>query len=381
MLRIFIRRFLLIVYFIVVAFFLAACFSPFLNPSTWWFFGFLGLIFPYLLVTLLLFLIYWLFLRSRWSLLAIASILLGWKSVSAVFAFHIGRSFNKEKEASALRIMTWNGRGFYPSAEKVTREILNNHLEGMFGLIKTFNPDILAIQEFSFIERAKRFDNLSYLIKMGYPYYYFSYDFVRDKQHYSGTAIFSKYPIIDSAKTQVPQSKGDNVESLLSADVLFNSDTVRIFTGHLQSYRFMQRDYSDLSKIKSDPDERLDASKNIIRKMRVAFEKRGLQADMIRNKLDESQHPEIFCGDLNDVPNSYAYFTVRGNKRDAFTAKGFGFGQTYYSFSSNFMRRLPTLRIDYIFTDPRFKIKQYTRVPSLLSDHIPLVTDVQLDAE
>ena len=45
------------------------------------------------------------------------------------------------------------------------------------------------------------------------------------------------------------------------------------------------------------------------------------------------------------------------------------------------MRRLPTLRIDYIFTDPRFTIKQCTRVPVILSDHIPVVADIQLNVQ
>ncbi|HRQ52329.1 MAG TPA: endonuclease/exonuclease/phosphatase family protein, partial [Agriterribacter sp.] len=205
-------------------------------------------------------------------------------------------------------------------------------------------------------------------------------DFERYRTNRSGTAIFSKYPIIDSAKTRMPQDPGDNVESLLSADIVYNTDTIRIFTGHLQSYRFMPADYSNFSKIRSDPNERMDASKSIIRKMRVAFKKRAVQTNLIRRQLDGSAYPEIFCGDLNDVPNSYAYFSVKNDKRDAFIARGFGFGQTFYNFSSNFMRRLPTLRIDYIFTDPRFTIKQCTRVPVILSDHIPVVADIELNA-
>src|SRR5690606_7704585 len=179
----------------------------------------------------------------------------------------------------------------------------------------------------------------------------------------------------------MPQSEGDNVESLLSADIVYQNDTIRVFTGHLQSYRFMPEDYSDFSKIRKDANERIDASKNIVRKMRTAFKKRGIQTDIIRKQLDESAYPEIFCGDLNDVPGSYAYFSVKNKKTDAFIAKGFGFGQTYYSCSSRFMRQLPSLRIDYIFADPRFTVQQCTRVPVILSDHIPVVADVVLPGE
>ena len=382
MFRKFIRRFLLVIYIVVIIFFLAACLSPFLNPATWWIFGFLGLAFPYLFLALCVFLTGWLFARSRWSWLAIIALLLGWNNISAVFAFHPGSAFSKDKkEAGALRIMTWNTKGFYPTIPKVTKETLLHHRQSIFRIIKEYDPDVIAIQEFSSIEKGKRFNNLTQLKNMGYSYYYFPRDFVRNTIHYSGTAIFSKYSVIDSAKTDMPQNAGDNVESLLSADIVYQNDTIRIFTGHLQSYRFMPADYSDFSKIRNGANERVDASKNIVRKMRVAFKKRGIQTDIIRKQLDESTYPEIFCGDLNDVPGSYAYFSVKNKKRDAFIAKGFGFGQTYYSFSSNFMRQLPTIRIDYIFTDPRFTVQQCTRIPVILSDHIPVIADVRLSGK
>lgn len=382
MFRKFIRRFLLVIYIVVIIFFLAACLSPFLNPATWWIFGFLGLAFPYLFITLCFFLTGWLFARSRWSWLAIIALLLGWNNISAVFAFHLGSAFSKDKrEAGTLRIMTWNAKGFFPREVSATTEMRLAHRESIFGVIRDYDPDIIAIQEFSTIETSNWFNNLTHLRKMGYRYYYFPGDFVKYKVLYSGTAIFSKYPVIDSAKTYMPQNAEDKVESLLSADIVYQNDTIRIFTGHLQSYRFMPADYSDFSKIRNGANERVDASKNIVRKMRVAFKKRGIQTDIIRRQLDESTYPEIFCGDLNDVPGSYAYFSVKNKKRDAFIAKGFGFGQTYYSFSSNFMRQLPTIRIDYIFTDPRFTVQQCTRIPVILSDHIPVIADVRLSGK
>ncbi|HRN56260.1 MAG TPA: endonuclease/exonuclease/phosphatase family protein [Agriterribacter sp.] len=381
MIRTFLKRALQVIYLGIVAVFLAACLSPFLNPATWWLFGFLGLAFPYLLIALLLFLAGWLFVRSRWSWLAVIALLLGWKNIASVFAFHPFSSFDKEKkEAGTLRIMTWNIKSFFPPENIKNREKRIAHRESIFGVIRDYDPDVIAIQEFYTIENVKWFNNRLYLRNMGYRYYYFPGDFERYRTNRSGTAIFSKYPIIDSAKTRMPQDPGDNVESLLSADIVYNTDTIRIFTGHLQSYRFMPADYSNFSKIRSDPNERMDASKSIIRKMRVAFKKRAVQTNLIRRQLDGSAYPEIFCGDLNDVPNSYAYFSVKNDKRDAFIARGFGFGQTFYNFSSNFMRRLPTLRIDYIFTDPRFTIKQCTRVPVILSDHIPVVADIELNA-
>jgi endonuclease/exonuclease/phosphatase family metal-dependent hydrolase len=57
--------------------------------------------------------------------------------------------------------------------------------------------------------------------------------------------------------------------------------------------------------------------------------------------------------------------------QDAFLKKGSGIGRTFSSIS-------PTLRIDYIFTDSHFKIKQFNRIVKNYSDHYMLVADMEL---
>ena len=58
--------------------------------------------------------------------------------------------------------------------------------------------------------------------------------------------------------------------------------------------------------------------------------------------------------------------------QDAFLKKGFGIGRTFAALS-------PTLRIDYIFADKHFTIKQFKRVVKKLSDHYMLVADVSAE--
>ena len=372
------RRFAVFIYFIFAAIFLTACLSPFLNPSNWWFFGFLGLLFPYLCLILLAFLVFFLVVRSKWAWLAALCLTVGWKSISAVFAMHIGKGFDKEKKApGSVRIMTWNVRSFIGEDDKFKKTGLTLTHMKMFDLIQTYNPDVLTLQEFMTADSGRYFNSIWHLTRhMGYPYFYFSRDIERGQHLSNGTVIFSKFPVAGSGKFPLNRDEADNTESLIFTDLVIGKDTLRIFTAHLQSFGFMQRDYQDISKIRNDPDERLNASKNIFRKMRTAFERRGLQADFIRSQLDKSPYPEIFCGDLNDVPNSYAYFSARGDKKDAFLSKNFGLGQTFFSFSSGFMRNLSTLRIDYIFADPRLDIIQSQRIPVVLSDHIPVIADI-----
>jgi endonuclease/exonuclease/phosphatase family metal-dependent hydrolase len=73
----------------------------------------------------------------------------------------------------------------------------------------------------------------------------------------------------------------------------------------------------------------------------------------------------ILCGDFNDIPTSYAYFTVKQQLSDAFLAKGWGFGQT-------FKKIFPTLRIDQVFYDPSMlKAVGYRKYRTPLVDHYP----------
>jgi endonuclease/exonuclease/phosphatase family metal-dependent hydrolase len=153
--------------------------------------------------------------------------------------------------------------------------------------------------------------------------------------------------------------------------IRINDDTIRVFATHLQSVQFRKNDYDAISEITSADDSLIDNSKTVIAKLKKAMKLRSSQAEVVRQILDDSPYPVIFCGDLNDVPNSHTYFTIRGDMQDAFLEKGFGIGRTFSSLS-------PTLRIDYIFTDHHFTIRQFTRQVKYLSDHFMLLTDVEL---
>jgi endonuclease/exonuclease/phosphatase family metal-dependent hydrolase len=176
----------------------------------------------------------------------------------------------------------------------------------------------------------------------------------------------------------LPENYATAAEDPVAADILVGKDTIRVITVHLQSYGFLHRDYEDLYKIKNQEDQGLRASRNIFRKMQHAFSLRGVQSDIIEREVSRSPYPVIVCGDLNDVPNSYAYQTVRGDMQDAFLEEGAGLGKSFISGRSKFLTWLPTLRIDYIFMSPVFEVTQFRMVTRKLSDHRGLITDLKL---
>jgi endonuclease/exonuclease/phosphatase family metal-dependent hydrolase len=96
-----------------------------------------------------------------------------------------------------------------------------------------------------------------------------------------------------------------------------------------------------------------------------------VQARHIKEEIDKSPYKVIVCGDFNDVPNSYAYHTIGKDLLNAFTEKGSGLGRTFSGIS-------PTLRIDNIFTDKKIATAQFTRVSKKLSDHFPIIADLEI---
>jgi hypothetical protein len=66
--------------------FLACSFASQLHPKDWWFTGFLGLIYPVLFAVMLLFLLFWLLLKSKKVLLPLLVLVAG----AGNFLLHMG---------------------------------------------------------------------------------------------------------------------------------------------------------------------------------------------------------------------------------------------------------------------------------------------------
>ncbi|WP_133177506.1 endonuclease/exonuclease/phosphatase family protein [Chitinophaga parva] len=363
LLRLFTKGFFLVINVIVAVLFLITCLAPILSPARFWPIGFLTLGFPFLLALLIIFLVGWLFFNARYALLPLIALLLGWKSVSAYIAFHwpTGDAVSDSVTDSSLTVMSYNVAQFGLYREKDSRYTR----QAIYALIKKQAPDILCLQDFFTSDKnndTNNRENISQELQM--PYRYFSSDFNRNGNLHWGSIIYSRYPIINSSK--IKMSEGPLSESLVYADIAREGDTIRILNMHLQSYRFDQKDYSQLDKIKSQEDTGLKATRNILEKMRAAMVRRGHQADTVASFIRRSPYRVIVCGDFNDIPASYTYFTIRGPLQDAFLEKGSGIGRTFASLS-------PTLRIDYIFADPTFKVLAYRKIKSNLSDHYPVI--------
>lgn len=367
-----------ITYIVLLCVFLAASVTPYLHPASWWFVGFTGLLFPYLFLALLIMMFCCVvFRKPRLAIAGLIGIIISIPSIGLIFGLHFSGDFSSVKDSATLRIMSWNVRRFTPY-NKDFFDPKNNNLNDIIDEVVKYQPDVLCLQEFYTGPSKKRRNLELFRDSLHYPYVSIETVVPGAPRSQSGTVIFSRYPFSKTYTYQLPENYATAAEDPVAADILVGKDTIRVITFHLQSYGFLNRDYEDLYKIKKQEDQGLRASKNIFRKMQYAFSLRGVQSDIIEREVRRSPYPAIVCGDLNDVPNSYAYRTVRGDMQDAFLEKGAGLGKSFISGRSKFLTWLPTLRIDYIFTSPVFEVSQFRMVTRDLSDHRGLITDLKL---
>ncbi|MBC7901779.1 MAG: endonuclease/exonuclease/phosphatase family protein [Gemmatimonadaceae bacterium] len=366
------RNIFIAAHIVTVLIFAAACCTSFLHPSKYWFIAILGIGFPFLVAALVFFLFFWWFFKSKWAFLSLAAIILGWFQISVLFAFHPFASKSDKKEEGSLRVMQWNiSRLDQMNKTRPGGSFRSQILE----TVRKHDADVLCFQEFLESNNARELEeNIPYFVnELKYPYHYFARDHRRwDGVYEHGVIIFSRFPILDTLRLRYsgPDSLKAS-ESLIHTDIDFRGQRVRIFTTHMQSLLFGGEDYYKLKSIATAEDSAVEKSKSIIKKFRRAYGLRSSQAELVRRELDSSPYPEILCGDFNDVPNSFCYFKVKGDRQDAFLREGFGLGRSFASLS-------PTLRIDYIFADKKFEVLQCRKFKLPYSDHYPIVADFLL---
>lgn len=228
-----------------------------------------------------------------------------------------------------LRVMTYNLR----FGELATLDEIASH-------IKSFKPDFVALQEvdcktdrkIAAHQKGKDFiSELAYktgmfglygkTIKFGGGYY--------------GIGILSKYPYIKVSKEMLPNPKNSESRALLEGLFEAGNDTIVFAATHL--------DVKDAST-------------------------RDLQARHITGYFRNSKYPVLLGGDFNAAPDSKTISDIMVKQWVALTHGDF----TFPAWS-------PEVKIDYLFGRPveGWKLIRTQTIHSLLSDHLPVITEVE----
>lgn len=326
----------------------AACF---VHPEGHTIPSYLGLAFPYLIIANLAFLLFWMLKRKYYLLLPILTLLICYPETRRTFS--IGH--NKKAVGDTLSVMSYNVQmfEFFAPLEK------NNIIK----YIQEQNNDIVCLQEYG---------------HSNYKYYLGEEDVKKAFSAYKyevhtgsnltwnamiGVAILSKYPILQHH--EIPYRS--ELNGGIYADILYKGDTIRVFNCHLESNKITEVEKKTLQKIKGASKE--DANNvvtSVSRKMSESYKIRAEQAEVVNQLIKETHYPIILCGDFNDVPVSYAYHTIKGEKlTDSFEECATGYGYTYN-------KKLFHFRIDQIMHSQEAKAVDFNVGNINYSDHYPI---------
>ncbi len=323
--------------------------SVYISPAKFWIPAIVGLAYPYILFLNIVFILYWLFGTSRMALLSIVVILTGYNHMKDYFQM---KSVKTDKKG--IVICSYNVKNFAGISDTVKKP---NNIISIMNYLRSKDPDIVCMQETNYTS-LKGFNPI--LDENGAPDEDMQTTYA-DK--HGSPVIFSRYPIVN--KGEIRFEKTTNM--IVFADIKIEEDTFRIYSCHLQSYRFTNEDINSLDEISIEDQEKNMKEFHLFgSKLKRAFIKRAEHADKLRENIDHCPFPVIVCGDFNDTPVSYTYRTVRGQDlEDAFVESGAGIGNSY-------LGRLPSFRIDYIMHSKNFTGYNFTVDKVTYSDHYPV---------
>lgn len=361
----FFSKFVLSMNLFAVASLFLSYLASYINPEKFWLISFFGLAYPAILGINILFIIYWLFRLPKFALISGLSILIGMGVVQNHIGFRESTAIMVPKSSdSFIRVMSYNVHNFKQfgdNNDKFTKEQI-------LDIIRKEQPDVICFQEFFSRKRGEYNFRKAILQILETEHYYFKPS-VDNGYEAIGMAIFSKFPILDKGNIQF--EKNMNWNEAIYVDIKKNKQTFRVYNIHLQSISFKPEDYKYLKKVTTEIETSVESPRKIGGRLKRAFIKRGNQAKILKEHADKSPVPYIIAGDFNDTPISYTVKTIAKGMNNSFREMGSGFGITYNG-------AFPNFQIDYIFTSPEFKVKNYLIIKKKLSDHYPVRSDLEL---
>jgi endonuclease/exonuclease/phosphatase family metal-dependent hydrolase len=338
--------------------------AAWINPKYFWPISLMGALFPFMLIINAFFIVFWAILRKKYFLVSAIGLLIGYSFILRLVHFNWPTKRNTEiHNSSSIKILSYNVRLFnlYKWIDKP------NTRDEILKFISAETPDLICLQEFYTKEKGSKSEESVFKTFPGIHYKYVKYSYKNKGISNFGIATYSKYPIIHNGIINFPNS----YNQCIFTDIIKNSDTLRVYNLHLQSFRFLKKNYEFLDSLKLKYDDaNIKGAKDILYRIKLAILKRASQTDSVAASIARCRYPVVVCGDFNEPPVSYSYQTLQKGLKDAFMETGIGFGDTYFS-------RFPSYRIDYIFHSPTLKATGYQSPKTGLSDHSPVICYIE----
>ncbi|WP_246000890.1 endonuclease/exonuclease/phosphatase family protein [Pontibacter diazotrophicus] len=340
-------------------------------PYDFWPAGFIAFSLPGALVLNFLFLLYWALRRSWFLFLPLAVMVLGWTYYERLLPLGLVKELPPQ-DAKTLHVMSLNTHMFtaYHGKERLTAGVSSE----MVDWVASHPADVYCLQEFYSNPNSKEYD-FNIISRIGARYgkeHFFSAASSSSKHGDLGVAIFSKFPIVDKGVIHFSEKPSGN--RAIWADLDMDGDTVRVYATHLQSMSIKAEDIENTyTAIGSDEESFKKEGRNVARRLRNGFVKRGYQVELLLEHFKTCPYPFVISGDYNDIPFSYTYNELAKELTNAFVEAGSGLGATYNG-------PLPFLRIDNQFYSDGLQAYEFeTHYEMALSDHFPISAKYMLE--
>lgn len=236
-------------------------------------------------------------------------------------------SFETDESTShSLRLVSWNAEGF---------QLNKDTLQASAAFIRNLHPDVICLQERPHDNLLHR-DSISAVFV--YPYRIFN----SREDEVLNLAVYSRFPLSNMKEYCFP----DSYNKVLQIDLQYEGRTIRLFNMHLQTTGITPAYQGS----------------NLLHAYQLNARERNRQAKLLAEAIASSPYPVILCGDLNDIPVSYAYRKLINKLQDCFLEAGNGWGGTYQPACNLF-------RIDYTLCSPELKTSAYHLYSNHWSDH------------
>lgn len=341
--------------------FLIVAYSSYIDPIEHPVRSCITLTFPIFLFITLGFLLFWVFVRPRFALLSLITLLIALPQIGAYIPFNTS---NEAPMDRAIKVVSYNTMSLGGDhKEKEGNPILKYILDS--------NADIICLQEYN-RNIANRQENKKQMAQLKKKYPYSEVKTIGGKGSNNEMALFTQYPILKSKKI--------DLESEYNGAVLYElkvgKDTLLLINSHLESNKLVREDRVIYEELIKDPNrEKIKTGlPHLVKKLGEAAAIRAKQANQIAEVIENSHKRYIVvCGDFNDPPISYTHRVIGKDLNDAFTQTGNGFGISYNQHRLYF-------RIDHIMTSDDIKsydCKVNNEVKS--SDHYPISCFITLE--
>lgn len=339
------KKYIRIVFFIVT---LICYISVFISPEYFWLMGFLSLSIPLLIAIHLFFLLINIRKLGKSFFYHLAAIVIGFAFIKATY------SISSNSNGGELKVLSYNVRIFNNYAHLRNEEYISS--KKMIGWSVENDAQVKCFQEYYNNNKSDIFDAGNKLIKAGWSHNHFKI-VLRDRAKAEfGIAIYSKFPIIKTG--EIYSDSGEFLNSIF-ADILKGKDTIRIYNTHLESMSINEENVVNTDRLARSY---IDTGY----RLRNGFVSRAQQIKGLAESIKSCDHKIILCGDLNELPYSYSYFSLRNLLNNAFEKAGNGFGFTYNG-------KLFFLRIDNQFFSKDIQINNFMTHRNVdFSDHFPL---------